>query len=90
MPDKANWSKAESELYSLRLWIREFRSGRARSRLSKQTLQTLEMLDTSLTALAEAVHAGKTLMFEINIWEQESFTGWPVEFDENGFRTTDE
>lgn len=79
MPTEVNKVKVIGELYSILVKILEMKRERKYHRLSPATKDVIDMLETAIRACQEAVRNGHPLMFEINVWEQQSLTGWALE-----------
>ena len=82
MPTEMNKPKVLNELLQLRFALQERQEGLQGRRLSPATKEVLAMLIESVKACAQAVREGHPLMFEINIWEQLSLTGWAIDMNE--------
>jgi len=82
MPTEMNKPKILGELLTLRLGLEAKLATFEGKRLSPQTKEVYGMIIESVKACAEAVRNGHPLMFEINIWEQQSLTGWAIGFKE--------
>jgi hypothetical protein len=80
MPTEINKPKVIHELYAIKFHLGDFKKGFERKRLSPATKQVLEMLVSAVDACADAVREGHPLMFEINIWEQLSVSGWAIDW----------
>jgi len=79
MPTEMNKVKVLGELLALRHSL-EFKLGSFEGRrLSPATKDVYRMMIESVKACAEAVRNGHPLMFEINVWEQQSLTGWAID-----------
>jgi len=79
MPTEMNKPKVLHELLMLRFYLEEYQKGSQFRRLSPATKEVHAMLVESVQSCAEAVRNGHPLMFEINIWEQLSLTGWAID-----------
>jgi len=75
-----NKVKVLGELFQLQVMINDRKEARDYRRLSPATKEVIDMLETAIKACQEAVRNGHPLMFEINIWEQQSLTGWAIGF----------
>jgi len=82
MPTEINKPKVLHELLMLRFYLEEYQKGGQFRRLSPATKDVHAMLVQSVVACAEAVRNGHPLMFEINIWEEQTLTGWAIDFKE--------
>jgi len=78
MPTEINKVKVLGELFDLTVMINDKKQSPGYRRLSPATKEVVEMLDTSIRACAEAVRNGHPLMFEINVWEQLTLSGWAI------------
>ena len=82
MATEINKTKVLGELFMLTVMINDKKQSGEYRRLSPATKQVIEMLDSAVRACAEAVRNGHPLMFEINVWEQLSLTGWTIDMME--------
>jgi hypothetical protein len=82
MPTDLNKVKVLAELFDIMMAINEMKEGFKYRRLSPATKDVIDMLDTAVRACQEAVRNGHPLMFEINVWEQLSLTGWAIGFED--------
>jgi hypothetical protein len=78
MPAEINKVKVLGELFDILVKINDMKNAPNYRRLSPATKEVIAMLDTSIRACQEAVRSGHPLMFEINVWEQLSLTGWAI------------
>jgi len=78
MAGDINKIKVLGELFQLQVMINDRKQARDYRRLSPATKEVIEMLETAIKACQEAVRNGHPLMFEINVWEQLSLTGWAI------------
>jgi len=78
-----NKTKVLGELFQLTVMINDRKTAGDYRRLSPATKEVINMLDTAVRACAEAVRNGHPLMFEINVWEQQSLTGFAIGFGES-------
>jgi len=78
-----NKIKVLGELFQLRVMINDLKRGKEYRRFSPATKEVVEMLETSVKSCAEAVRNGHPLMFEINVWEQQSLTGFAINLSED-------
>jgi hypothetical protein len=79
MPTEINKTKVLSELFGLVVMLNDRKLSKEYNRLSPATKEVIDMLETSVRACAEAVRNGHPLMFEINVWEQQSLTGFHID-----------
>jgi len=79
MPTEINKTKVLSELFGLVVMLNDKKLSKEYNRLSPATKEVIDMLETSVRACAEAVRNGHPLMFEINVWEQQSLTGFHID-----------
>jgi len=82
MPTEMNKPKVIHELYQLKFYLQEKLGGFEGRRLSPATREVYAMMIQSIDACAEAVRNGHPLMFEINVWEQQSLTGFYIDMKE--------
>jgi hypothetical protein len=79
MPTEMNKVKVLGELFHILVKLNELKEGHQYKRLSPQTKEVIDMLVTSVRACQEAVRSGHPLLFEINVWEQLSLSGWAID-----------
>jgi hypothetical protein len=82
MPTEINKPKVLNELLKLRLKLEQELGSFEGTRFSPATKEVYRMMIESVKSCAEAVRNGHPLMFEINIWEQQSLTGWAIDMKE--------
>lgn len=73
-----NKQKVLGELFMFTVMLNDFSLRKDYQRMSPATKQVHAMLDEAVRACAAAVREGHPLMFEINVWEQQSLTGWAI------------
>jgi len=73
-----NKTKVLGELFQLVVMLNDKKLSKEYHRYSPATKEVMDMLETSVRACAEAVRNGHPLMFEINVWEQQSLTGFAI------------
>ena len=83
MAGTLNKVKVLGELFDLVVMINDKKEGAQYRRLSPATKEVISMLDTAVRACAEAVRDGHPLMFEINVWEQQSLSGFHIDPQES-------
>lgn len=79
MVTEINRVKVSGELYAVLIKLTAMQGGAEYRRFSPQTKEVIEMLVTSVRACKQAVYNGHPLMFQINVWEQQSLTGWAID-----------
>lgn len=78
-----NKVKVLGELFHILVKIQDIKRAPDYHRRSPATKEVVEMLETSVRACQDAVRNGHPLMFEINVWEQLSLTGWAIGFKDS-------
>jgi len=79
MPTPMNRTKVLGELFLLTVLFNDFTLRKDYKRMSPATKQVVSMMRDTLEACQKAVREDHPLMFEINVWEQLSLTGWAIE-----------
>lgn len=78
MATQINKTKVLGELFQLVVMLNDKKLSKEYRRYSPATKEVMDMLETSVRACAEAVRNGHPLMFEINVWEQQSLSGFAI------------
>lgn len=78
MKSEMNKQKVLGELLNVKFLIAGEQRKPQYRRYSPATKEVFAMLLTAVEACAEAVRNGHPLMFEINVWEQQSLSGWAI------------
>jgi len=82
MMTEMNKQKVLGELLQLRFSLEQKLNSFEGHRLSPATKEVYRMLIESVKSCAEAVRNGHPLMFEINVWEQLTLTGFAIDMKE--------
>jgi hypothetical protein len=79
MLPEINKTKVLGELFLYLVLLNDQENKPTWRRLSPATKEVHNMLKEALRACQEAVRNGHPLMFEINVWEQQSLSGWAID-----------
>jgi len=82
MPTQINKTKVLGELFQLVVMLNDKKQSKEYRRYSPQTKEVMAMLETAVRECAEAVRNDHPLMFEINVWEQLSLSGFAINASE--------
>lgn len=78
MAKQINKQKALGELFELVVKLNDIRQRKDFKHKSSAFREVVDMMDETIRACMEAIRNGHPLMFEINVWEQLTLTGWAI------------